>query len=166
MSSLATPEARTAPDPLRRAIGHMATSVTLVTTLHDGAYAGFTANSFTSVSTSPALVTVFLAETASCFGAFSETERVAVNILAEGQGHLARRFSTKGADKFSGLDLDPRHPGVPVIRDTMATIVGTVSERWRVGDHLMLIIAVDAVEYGGHEPLVYHNREFRKLVRP
>ncbi len=154
----------TAHDPLRRALGHMATPVTLVTTVHNGRRYGFTANSFTSVSSSPPLVTVFLADTADCYGAFAATERVAVNILAEGQGDLAKHFATKGADKFAAVDLHPDHEHLPVVADAMATILGRVELRQTAGDHLMLLIAVDDVLYNDREPLVYHNRTFRKLV--
>jgi flavin reductase (DIM6/NTAB) family NADH-FMN oxidoreductase RutF len=153
-----------APDPLRRAIGHMATSVTLVTTVHDGRRHGFTANSFTSVSRNPPLVTVFLSDTADCYGAFAATEEVAVNILAEGQGDIARQFATKGIEKFDGVELDPRRDSVPVVAGAMATILGRVELRQAAGDHLMLLIAVDDVIYTHREPLVYHNRAFRKLV--
>lgn len=152
------------PNPLRRALGHMATSVTLVTTTHDGRNYGFTANSFTSVSSEPPLVTVFLAESADCYGAFAATEEVAVNILADGQGEIARQFATKGIDKFAGLELDADHPRVPAVRGAMATIFGRVELRQTAGDHLMLLIAVDHVVHSNREPLVYHNREFRKLV--
>jgi len=151
-------------NPLRRALGHMATSVTLVTTRRDGLDYGFTANSFTSVSVQPPLVTVFIAETAECFPAFASADHIAVNILADGQGDLARRFATRGADKFAGLDLDAAHAHVPVVVGAMASIIGRVELTQPAGDHLMLLIAVDHVEYSGQEPLVYHNREFRKLV--
>lgn len=142
----------------------MATSVTLVTTRLDGVDYGFTANSFTSVSVEPPLVTVFIAETAECYRAFAVAEEIAVNILADGQGDLARRFATKGADKFAGLPLDGGYPQVPVVIGAMAGIIGRVALTQPAGDHLMLLIAVDHVEYSGHQPLVYHNREFRKLV--
>lgn len=157
-------EAPTAPNPLRRALGHMATSVTLVTTTHNGQHHGFTANSFAAVSNNPPLVTVFLADTAECYDVFQTTEHVAVNILADDQDDLARVFATRGAEKFTGIDLDEEHNHVPVVEGAMASIVGVIDERYAVGDHLMLLIGVDRVVYNDREPLVYHNRVFRKLV--
>lgn len=151
-------------NPLRRALGQMATSVTLVTTRIDGADYGFTANSFTSVSAEPPLVTVFIANTAACYQAFATADHIAVNVLADGQGDLAMLFATKGADKFAHVALDQNHSHVPVVQDAMASIIGRVELSQPAGDHLMLLIAVDHVEYSGQQPLVYHNREFRKLV--
>lgn len=156
-------ERPTSPDPLRRTLGHMATSVTIVTTTHDGTPHGFTANSFAAVSRNPPLVTVFLDESAECYPVFEVAEHVAINVLADGQDHLARAFATRGADKFAIADVDEAHHA-PILRDAMATILGAIQERYVVGDHLMLLIAVDDMHYRDREPLVYHNRVFRKLV--
>lgn len=152
------------PAELRRALAGMATSVTLVTTSVNGTAHGFTANSFTNVSVTPPLVAVFLAETAESYPAFAETDQVAVNILADGQGDLARHFATKGVDKFAAVTLHEDYHHVPVVLGAQASIVGRVHERWTVGDHLMIIVAVSDVLRTTHPPLVYQNREFRKLM--
>ena len=152
------------PAELRRALAGMATSVTLVTTNVNGIAYGFTANSFTSVSVSPPLVAVFLAETAESYPAFARTTHLAVNILADGQGDIAKHFATKGVDKFAAVELHHEYDHVPVVTGAAASIVGRVHERWTVGDHLMIIVHVDDVTRTGAEPLVYQNREFRKLV--
>jgi flavin reductase ActVB len=152
------------PAELRRALAHMATSVTLVTTRINGTLYGFTANSFTNVSVSPPLVAVFLAETAESYPAFAETDEVAINILAEGQGDIARHFATKGVDKFTAVELHEDYHNVPVVTGAQSSIIGSVHERWTVGDHLMIIVSVSDVIRTTSNPLVYQNRDFRKLV--
>ena len=152
------------PAELRRALAGMATSVTLVTTNVNGVAYGFTANSFTSVSVTPPLVAVFLAETAESYPAFARADHVAVNILAADQGEVAQRFATKGIDKFSAVTLHGGYDRVPVVTGAQASIIGTVHERWTVGDHLMIIVHVDDVIRSAQIPLIYQNREFRKLV--
>ncbi|PXA68367.1 flavin reductase family protein [Cryobacterium arcticum] len=152
------------PAELRRALAGMATSVTLVTTNVAGTAYGFTANSFTSVSVSPPLVAVFLAETAESYPAFARTDHVAINVLAADQGDVARHFATKGIDKFSAVTLHGDYDHVPVVTGAQASILGQVHERWTVGDHLMIIVHVDDVIRSERTPLVYQNREFRKLV--
>lgn len=149
---------------LRPALGNMATSVTLITTRHGGRDYGFTANSFTSVSSEPPLVAVFLADTADCYPAFEATDLVVVNVLAHDQADLALHFARKHEDKFTGVALEPSHPHVPVISGSMASIVGRVESRLTAGDHLMLLIAVDDVVHHERTPLVYQNRTFRKLM--
>lgn len=152
------------PGELRRALATMGTSVTLVTTSMGGTPYGFTANSFTSVSVTPPLVAVFLAETAESYPAFARTTHVAVNILADGQGDIAKHFATKGVDKFAAVELHHEYDHVPVVTGAMASIVGRVHERWTVGDHLMIIVHVDDVIRTETDPLIYQNRQFKKLV--
>ena len=62
---------------LRRAFGHFATGVTIVTTLDEaGAPCGFTANSFTSVSIDPPLLLVNIAKSAFGRDAFYRFTRI------------------------------------------------------------------------------------------
>lgn len=160
---------RSAPAPevtgsLRAALGRMATSVTVATTRHDGVDYGFTANSFTSVSADPALVAVFLADTADSYDAFQAAEAVAINILADGHGDLARRFATKGVDKFSTFSAHPDYPHLPVLADAMASLITRVDSRVTMGDHLMLLLAVEEVCVSERAPLVYQDRTFRSIA--
>ena len=69
---------------LRKALGCFVTGVTVVTTKEsDGEPRGFTANSFTSVSLDPPLVSVCLSSVANSHAAFAATERFAINLLSE-----------------------------------------------------------------------------------
>jgi flavin reductase ActVB len=164
MVDTVTPTSVLDPAELRRALAHMATSVTLVTTRINGTLYGFTANSFTNVSVSPPLVAVFLAETAESYPAFAETDEVAINVLAEGQGDIARHFATKGVDKFTAVELHEDYHSVPVVTGAQSSIIGKVHERWNVGDHLMILVSVSDVTRTTSNPLVYQNRDFRKLA--
>lgn len=165
LSSVSSTSARIADArALRTTLARMATSVTLVTTRHDGVDYGFTANSFTSVSSEPPLVAVFLADTADSYGAFARSERVAINILADGHGELARRFATKGTDKFAEFDAHPDHDDLPVLADAMATLLTRVESRVTCGDHLMLLLGVEDVRSSDRLPLVYQDRTFRTLA--
>ncbi len=109
-TAVARPGTESAPNPLRRALGHMATSVTLVTTNVTGEPP--TASPPTAspaVSVTPPLVAVFLAETAESYPAFARTDHVAVNILADAtRVSVAWHFATKGIDKFSAVTLHDR----------------------------------------------------------
>lgn len=148
---------------LRAALAGMATPVVVVTTLVDGVRHGFTANSFTSVSMDPPLLGVYLAETASSFSAFMAAERVAFNVLAHDQGHVARQFATSGIDKFAGLEFDDEPLGVPVLRGTMVTLAGTVHDRVVIGDHVLLLVTPTDATEAMRSPLIYHQRDFHRL---
>lgn len=151
---------------LRAALSRMATPVVVVTTRVDGVDYGFTANSFTSVSMEPPLLGVYVAETASAFAAFMVAERVAFNILADDQDHVARQFATSGIDKFAGLEFDDElasASGVPALRGTLVTLAGTVHDRVVIGDHVLLLVTPTAATTPARSPLIYHQRDFHRL---
>ncbi|MEL6267558.1 MAG: flavin reductase family protein, partial [Pseudomonadota bacterium] len=82
---------------LRSALGAFATGVTIVTTTGEDGPAGFTANSFTSVSLEPPILLVCLAHTAASYRLFCAAESFAVNVLAAEQERTAMTFATRGA---------------------------------------------------------------------
>jgi len=154
---------------LRDALAALASSVVVVTATVDGTPYGFTATSFTSVSMDPPLVGVFLADSAASYGAFGRAHTVAFNFLGQHQEDVATRFATRGAEKFAGLDLAPSlaqgPEAPPVIADTMVTLLGEVTERVVLGDHVLLLARPSVVTPVRHEPLLYHRREFRRMER-
>src|ERR1700757_4459310 len=92
---------------LRRVLGTFVTGVTVVTTIDDeGRFHGVTANSFSSVSLDPPLVLWSQAVKAHSHAAFFAAERFAVNILAEDQIELSKRFAKPSPAKFAGIDVD------------------------------------------------------------
>jgi len=69
---------------LRDAFGAFLTGVTIVTsTDNQGKPLGFTANSFSSVSLDPPLLSVCLAKTASSYPVFNQTSHFAVKSLIQ-----------------------------------------------------------------------------------
>src|SRR6187401_3574516 len=77
----------------RRALGHFATGVTIITAQWDGHLAGMTANSFSSVSLDPPLVLWSIAKAAQSLPVFGKADSFAVNVLAADQLDLASRFA-------------------------------------------------------------------------
>ena len=86
---------------LRRALGRFTTGVTIVSCVDaDGACVGLTVNSFGSLSLEPPLVHWALRQTSPSLGAFEAAPCFAVNVLAESQVELSRRFAARRDDKF------------------------------------------------------------------
>ncbi|MFV2195164.1 flavin reductase family protein [Nocardiopsis sp. LOL_012] len=154
---------REEPGALRDGLAHMATSVSVVTTEISTGRHGFTANSVVSVSAEPPLIAVFLATKAECHEAFSHTETLAVNVLADGQEGLARVFATRGADKFAATGFVPGDLGAPVLPEAALVLEGTVHSLQHAGDHTMILAEVSRVRRHDAEPLVYQGRRFRRL---
>ena len=78
-----------------------------------------TASAVCSVSLQPVLLLVCVSNRLPTHEALENGRRFAVNVLAEGDDHLARRFATPAADKFDGVPLRPEFE-LPVLADAMA----------------------------------------------
>jgi len=141
---------------LRRAFGHFATGVTIVTTLDgQGKPCGFTANSFTSVSLDPPLVLVSIARSAHGCDVFTAAAGYAVNILAQDQRQLSNRFARAGVDKFADLDWRGAVTGAPILAGVVAWFDCLNFQQVEAGDHVLLIGRVMQYSYNTHAPLGY-----------
>jgi len=141
---------------LRDAFGAFLTGVTIVTSSdNQGKPLGFTANSFSSVSLAPPLLSICLAKTASSYSVFKQTPHFAVNILAEDQKHLSNTFARPSEDRFAGINWQLSKNGSPLLEGTAAWFDCTVYQRVDAGDHLMLLGEVKAFNNSGKTGLGY-----------
>ena len=93
-----------------------------VVTSHDsaGKLGGLTANSVASVSLDPPLVLVCVDKKSDSYPLFAASQTFAVNILANEQETLSRRFAKSGGDKFTGVGYRIGSTGCPIPSDTIA----------------------------------------------
>lgn len=151
-------------EEFRAAMARFAAGVVIVSTREaDGTPRGFTASSFCSVSQDPPLVLVCQALTAQSHAAFQDCEAFTVSVLRSGQGALATRFATRGADKFTAGGFARSAAGLPVVADPLVQLECTVRDRHPAGDHTILVGEVRAVRRGEGAALVYFDREFHGL---
>ena len=149
---------------LREALARWPSGVTVVTAVDRAARPwGFTASSFTSLSSSPPLVLVCLDLAAECRPVFERATAFAVHILGRDQRDLALRFASRGVDKFSGTATARGLAGVPVLDGASARLECTLQQRVPGGDHVILIGRVERVVLGGEQPLLYHRRRFHDI---
>jgi flavin reductase ActVB len=151
------------PQAYRDGLSSMVTSVCVVTTEVDGKRYGFTANSVTSVSLDPPLISVCLADTADVHPAFSQAESVAVNVLATDQRPVATAFATPGVDRFAAARFSPGKLGPPLLDGATVSLEGVVHQRITAGDHTIILIEVADVVVRAWEPLTYQGRRFHTL---
>jgi flavin reductase (DIM6/NTAB) family NADH-FMN oxidoreductase RutF/DNA-binding IclR family transcriptional regulator len=146
---------------LRRVLGSFVTGVTVVTTTDgEGRFHGVTANSFSSVSLDPPLVLWSQSVKANSHPVFFKAERFAVNILAEDQIELSKRFAKSSQEKFAGVDVDIGSGGVPLLRDCSARLQCRVVSRVPGGDHTIYVGEVQAIERAERKPLVFGNGQY------
>ncbi|MDO9599168.1 MAG: flavin reductase family protein [Azoarcus sp.] len=151
------------PHDLRRAFGHFATGVTIVTTCDaEAGPVGVTASSFNTVSLSPALVLWSVARNAYSYKVFEAASHFAVHVLDEAQRALSDRFARASADKFAGLGVSRGLGGVPLL-ETVSTIFECATEhRYEGGDHLILVGRVLrlSVPASAQDPLLFHRGRY------
>ncbi len=139
---------------LRRAFGSFATGVTIVTTLdNDRQPVGFTANSFSSVSLDPPLLSVSVAKSAFGLAVFTECTAFAINVLAQGQRDLSNRFASQGTDKFAGVSWQSGITGAPQLNNVVAWFDCENFQQVDAGDHVILIGKVLDYRYNADAPL-------------
>ncbi|OBA68466.1 flavin reductase [Gordonia sp. 852002-10350_SCH5691597] len=150
---------------LRRALGHYATGVTVITaTTPEGRKVGITANSFTSVSLDPPLVSFCPARTAPSLPDFHAAGRFAVNILAADQHDLSRQFATPSPDKFAGVEHSLSEHGTPLLDRVVARFECRTVQHVDAGDHVIVLGEVEDFSACGGEPLVFHSGGYRLVT--
>jgi flavin reductase ActVB len=151
----------------KQALSCFPTGVTLVTTTDsDERNWGFTASAFSALSLDPPLVLVCLSRSADCCSAFTDTKKFGVSILRREHEALARRFATKGQDKFAGGEFLRGNLGVPVLPDALAVLECTMDALVSAGDHNILIGLVTHARVQDGHAAIYFKGDFHSLIQP
>ena len=149
-----------------RLMGSFASGVTVITNLgNDRVPRGFTASAFSSLSLEPMLCLVCIDIATESLPAIQATGTFAVNILADGQQEISRRFASKGGDKF--VDMAYRqgaHTGAPIFEGVVAWIECRVKDMLQGGDHLIMVADVLEGDVTDTAPLLYFRGEYRRLA--
>lgn len=157
------PLAPAAPE-LRAALGRFATGVTIVTCLDArGAPIGLTANSFTALSLDPPLVLWSLRRSSPSLPSFQAARCFAVNVLAESQVELSRRFALPVADKFDEGLWSAGQDGVPVLAGCTANFECETVSHQPAGDHVLFIGRILRLAEAPLPPLLFHAGRYHLL---
>ncbi|KPA21159.1 p-hydroxyphenylacetate 3-hydroxylase, reductase component [Shimia sp. SK013] len=144
------------PRELRDAFGAFMTGVTVVTTHDvDKKPIGFTANSFSSVSLDPPLVSICIANSSSNYDALATASGFAVNVLSETQKDVSNTFARPVDDRFAAVTWQNGPNGAPVFEDCSAWFDCSMFKTVEAGDHLILIGKVEAFENSTRPGLGY-----------
>jgi flavin reductase (DIM6/NTAB) family NADH-FMN oxidoreductase RutF len=123
----------------RQVLGHFTTGVTVVTAAAADGPVGLAVGSFASVSLDPPLVGFFPDKSSSSWPKIEPTGHFCVNVLAEAQEDVCRRFAGKGDDKFRGLGWRPASSGAPVLDGILAWIDCDIAGVTDAGDHYFVL---------------------------
>jgi flavin reductase (DIM6/NTAB) family NADH-FMN oxidoreductase RutF len=151
---------------LRRVLGAFPTGVTALAALVDGVPAGLAANSFTSVSLDPPLVSVCVGTASNTWPRLRAAARIGVSVLSHRQEGASRRLAARGVeDRFAGLAWQATEEGAVLLAHASAWFECSVEREIRAGDHDIVLLAVHGLGVDPHSPpLVFHGSGYRRLA--
>ena len=155
------------PDSFRSVLGRFASGITVITALDaDGRDVGMTVSAFCSVSLDPPLVQVCVDRAASMFSALQHAERFGVNVLADEQEALSRRFAAvDSSHRFEGIGYVRGDTGVVLLDDALCHLECRVVSRHEAGDHMLFVGEVERASARDARPLLYYRGGYAQLER-
>jgi 3-hydroxy-9,10-secoandrosta-1,3,5(10)-triene-9,17-dione monooxygenase reductase component len=152
------------PQALRKVLGRFATGVTIITCRDaQGAPVGLTANSFASLSLEPPLVLWSLRRVSPSLPAFESASHFVINVLAETQVDLSRRFASPVPDKFAEGPWSEGLGRAPVLAGCAAVFECALEARHDAGDHVLFIGRVLRLADLSVAPLLFQGGHYRML---
>ena len=142
------------------------TGVAVISTIdQDGRKYGFTANTFTSVSLDPLLVSFCLRNDSSIMNIFKKHRKFAVSILSQDQAEVASHFAKYFPDKFQDFPHDfGNKTSCPLIKNSVGSLEAITKFEYSGGDHTIFIgevvsISVDTTK----SPLLYYAQAYHSV---
>jgi len=152
------------PSQFRQLLGRFATGVTILTTkTAEGRPLGMTANSLSSVSLHPPLISVCVDREAEMHAVILEAPEFVVNVLASPQEALARRFSDKHEDRFDGIGYHLSPEGLILLDGALAHVVCERHGTYPAGDHTIVLGRVVGGATNDGRPLLYYRGGYAAL---
>ncbi len=167
----AEPGHRSVPDSIdtmrfRSVLGRFATGVVAITAIDPatGQPTGLAANSFTSVSLTPPLVSFCVAYSSTTWPKLRAADRYCINILAAHQREICLQLATKGADKFGGLTWTKSPGGQPVLDGAIAWLECSADGEFTAGDHVIVVCRVHNLDtHHGGGPLLFYRGSYGRF---
>jgi flavin reductase len=152
----------------RRALSQFATGVTVVTVesaprrIH-----GMTANSFTSVSLEPPLISVCVDQRAHLLPLLKEKQLFGVNVLKEDQQVLSEFFARPDQPQREEMQLSVHFhwtaENIPLLDNVLCQLACRLYATHLAGDHTIVVgEVISAALYPG-QPLLFFRRQYRQL---
>jgi flavin reductase (DIM6/NTAB) family NADH-FMN oxidoreductase RutF len=149
---------------LRRVMGHFATGVTVITTFSkEGKLHGLTANAVSSLSLEPPLLIICVDKKAESYASFEESRVFTVNILAQDQEDISRRFAVSGGEKFEGVAFRRGANGAPILNGALAHLECKLHAVFDGGDHTIYLGLIEEAETREARPLLFFRGGYREL---
>lgn len=153
----------------RDRMGRYASGITIIGGIVGDQPAGFTCQSFNSVSSAPPLVSFCVMKSSTSWPRIRPAGRFSVNVLAEGQQNISQSFARSGGPKWAGVDWTLSRAGNPLIAKTLMWLDCETFAEHEAGDHHIVIGEVKDMSaadwHEGGAPLLYFRGAYHHLHR-
>lgn len=154
-------------EAFRDALRHFPSGVTIVTLKAGDQLHGLTVSAFASISPEPPLVMVAIDHRHSAYPLLEQEGTVfAVNVLHQDQVDLSNRFAwLKDEDRFAVGDWQTAETGAPILAEALAWLDCVIYARHPAGTHTIYVgqVVAAGTPRPGEPPLIYWNRDYRRL---
>lgn len=113
-------------------------------------------------SFAPPMVSVCVNRTRFLHDWLDEVPRMAISLVGESQKHLLKHFAAgfePGVPAFEGVDVIRGQTGLPVLREALGYLEGTVTGELETGDHVLYAVEITGAGrgpvFGDQKPMVH-----------
>jgi flavin reductase (DIM6/NTAB) family NADH-FMN oxidoreductase RutF len=164
MSETHAPAQTVTPLLFRRVLSGVPTGIAVVAAEVDGIMTGISANSFTSVSLDPPLVSVSFAHTSTSWPVLRRASRWGISILGEDAHGVLASLRRPAAERFEDIDTETSPEGAVFVTGALATLSVELETEVDAGDHVLTLLRVlDLARDEEQRPLVFFGGGARRL---
>lgn len=155
----------TGAEALKRAFREHPAGVALITAQTPEGPVGLTASSVASVGIDPPAISFSVTRATGSAGGILSADSYLVHLLDSRHAEIASSFAVSGAERFTeaqGWNILPT--GEPHLPGTRVALRCRTLHSLGVGSSVIVVAEVLGAEFGeSAEPMVYHDRAFKKL---
>jgi flavin reductase (DIM6/NTAB) family NADH-FMN oxidoreductase RutF len=161
------PPAQTVTPPMfRHTLAGYPTGIAVVAAEVDGKIVGISANSFTSVSLVPPLVSMSFAHTSTSWPVLRRAQQWGISILGEDAHEVLTSLRRPAAERFDDIDIETSPEGAVFVTGALATLSVELDTEVDAGDHVLTLLRVlDLARDEEQLPLVFFGGGTRRLSR-
>jgi 3-hydroxy-9,10-secoandrosta-1,3,5(10)-triene-9,17-dione monooxygenase reductase component len=147
----------------RKVLGRFCSGVTIVTALDVNAPVGMTCQSFFSLSLEPPLIVFSPSRGSGTYRKIQSAGAFCINVLAEDQLELCRRFGSPGDDRWRDVKWWRAGTGSPVLAGCHAWIDCQIEAEHEGGDHFIVVGRVVGIGDTDARPLLFYQGQFPRI---
>lgn len=163
---------RTQPSPhpvtsqtMRQVLAGFPTGIAVVAAAVEDRIVGLSANSFTSVSLDPPLVSISFAHTSTSWPLLRAARRWGISVLGEQQTQVLQELGRPTRERFDRIDMD-LDAGAAFVAGALARLTVELDTEIEAGDHVLTLLRVLELRRDAEQhPLVFFGSNAHRLAR-